>query len=83
MSRYSHVTESGDLVEYGYDPAPMPGYFYSVEENGELVEAGDTRGVMICQPEEEQINRSEIGEKLRKFGVRDDHVDGIFMDQPI
>lgn len=82
MSRHSHRTENG-IVEYGYDGSPFPGYFYSVEKNGEFVEGGDTREHMICHRKEEQMNRSEIGEKLREFGVKQEHVNAVFMDRPI
>jgi len=83
MSRYAHRTRSGTIVEYGYDRTPFPGYFYSVEKNGEVVEAGDTRECMICIPEEKQMNRSEIGKKLQEFGVKEEHVKSVFMDRPI
>lgn len=83
MSRHAHRTEDGTLVEYGYDKSPYPGYFYSVEKGGEVVEAGDTRRFMLTHPEEKQMNRSEIGEKLREFGVKEEHVESVFMDRPI
>lgn len=82
MSRYAKRVDSNTVVEYGFDRAPFSGYFFSVEQDGEVVEAGDTRSAMVCHENEEQMNRSEIVEKLREYGVRQDHVEAMAMDQP-
>jgi len=82
MSRYSKRVDSTTVIEYGFDRAPFSGYFFSVEKSGEVVEAGDTREAMICHEKEERMNRSEIVEKLREYGVRTDHVEAMAMDQP-
>lgn len=82
MSRYAKRINSNTVVEYGFDRAPFPGYFFSVERGGEVVDAGDTREVMICHEKEKKMNRSEIAKKLREYGVRTDHVEAMVMDQP-
>lgn len=48
----------------------------------EIVEGGDTRAEMIISENEKQMNRSEIAEKLKEYGVRGDHVEAMAMDQP-
>ena len=91
MSRYTKRVDEDTLISYGYDPGGRPGYFYSVEKMGktehgeqiaEIVEAGDTRPEMIISENEKQMNRSEIAEKLKEYGVRGDHVEAMVMDQP-
>ena len=82
MSRYAERINDNTTVEYGFDDVGIPGYFYSVSRGGELVEAGDTRELMIVEDAEEHMNRSEIAESLREYGVNEDHVEAIMMDQP-
>lgn len=90
MSRYAHRVDDETTIEYGFDRLPTPGYFFSVEKSKEtesgkmvdVVEAGDTRPMMITHENEEQMNRSEIVEKLKEYGVREDHVEAMAMDQP-
>jgi len=81
MSRYAHKVNDNTTVEYGFDPGMFPGYFYSVDRQGELVEAGDTRKMMITEEKEEYMNRSEIVERLQELGVKDEHVTAMAMDQ--
>jgi hypothetical protein len=90
MSRYTKRIDEDTLISYGYDRGGRPGYFFSVEkmrktEHGEqiaeIVEAGDTRAEMIISENEEQMNRSEIAEKLREYGIREEHVEAVAMDQ--
>ena len=82
MSRYAHNVNENTVVEYGFDQAGFPGYFYSVTRQGELVEAGDTRKMMITEEKEEYMNRSQIAERLQELGVNDEHVTAMAMDQP-
>jgi len=89
MSRYTKRIDEDTLISYGYDPGGRPGYFYQIEKEEylegrmvpEIVEAGDTRQEMIISENEERMNRSEIAEKLREYGVRDEHVEAVAMDQ--
>lgn len=89
MSRYTKRIDEDTLISYGYDPRGRPGYFYQIEKEEylegrmvpEIVEAGDTRQEMIISENEERMNRSEIAEKLREYGVRDEHVEAVAMDQ--
>lgn len=85
MSRYgTKIDNSGSKIEYGYDRVPYGGYFYQVfNENGELVEGGDTRSLMVAHENEEHMNRSEIAEKLEEHGVNEIHVETVEMDQPL
>lgn len=90
MSRYTKRIDEDTLVSYGYDRAGRrPGYFYQIEKEeyleGRMVpkvlEGGDTRSEMTISENEEQMNRSEIAEKLRKYGVREEHVEAVMADQ--
>ena len=89
MSRYAERVDEDTVIEYGFDPMGIPGYFYSVEKiketpegrMTEVVEAGDTRSMMITHEDEEQMNRSQIAEKLQEYGVRDEHVEAVMADQ--
>lgn len=83
MSRHSTRVTDDTILEYGFDRVPTPGYFYSVERDGDVIEAGDTRGFMLTHPNEEQMNRSEIVEKLKEYGAREDHIEAMAMDRPL
>lgn len=90
MSRYGRKVNEDTVLEYGFDRVPTPGYFYSVEKTKEtsegkmvdVVEAGDTRPMMITHENEEQMNRSEIVEKLKEYGADEEHIEAMAMDQP-
>lgn len=90
MSRYAQSIGGDAIIEYGYDPVPTPGYFYSIEKMkqtpegrlAEVIDAGDTREAMITHQNETQMNRSEIVEVLQEHGVRENHIEKMTMDQP-
>ncbi len=90
MSRYAQSIGEDTIIEYGFDPVPTPGYFYSIEKMkdtpegrlAQVVDAGDTRKAMITHENETQMNRSEIVEVLRENGVEGEHVEKMAMDQP-
>jgi hypothetical protein len=90
MSRYTKRIDENTLIAYGYDRGGRrPGYFYQIEKeeyfDGRIVpkvmEGGDTRAEMVISENEEQMNRSEIAEKLREYDVREEHVEAVAMDQ--
>lgn len=83
MSRYAERINETKVIEYGFDRVPRGGYFYSIKENGEVVEAGDTRSTMICSPVERHVKRGEVVEVLRENGVKETHIREVVMDQPL
>jgi len=90
MSRYAQSIGEDTVIEYGFDPVPTPGYFYSIEKMketpegrlAEVIDAGDTRRAMITHENESQMNRSEIVEVLRECGVEGEHIEKMALDQP-
>lgn len=81
MSRYGTKTEDGGKIEYGFDRVPSSGYFYQIfNGDGELVEGGDTRRMMVAHRNEQHMNRSEIADKLREYDVNEDHVGAMEKD---
>lgn len=90
MSRYAQSIGEDTIIEYGFDRVPTPGYFYSIEKMketpegrlAEIIDAGDTRPMMIAHENETQMNRSEIVEVLRENGVEGEHVEKMALDQP-
>ena len=85
MSHYQERIDEDKKIEYGFDPVPNPGYFYFIKEYDEgyprVVDGGDTRKEMATHDNEEQMNRSEIVEVLKDYGVSRDHVEAMAMDQ--
>jgi len=82
MSRHSVSVNENLVLEYGFDRVPRPGYFFSVSRNGETVDGGDTRSAMVIPPEK-HMNRSEIADRLAKYGAPERHIRKVAEDLPI